>query len=178
MKELKNLDCKNKRIIVRVDLNVPVFEDEITDRSRIYSILPTLEKLLKNKNKIFLITHFGRPKGESNKKYSTEFLCSELKKILNLSTIHFLDKCDPKKIKTKISEMQLGEICLLENIRFNSGEEKNDPIFSKTLSVVHSASSVRCLRMQKAAQLGSSSCASLALRLHVATAIPSDCSEN
>ncbi len=134
MKELKNSDFKNKRIIVRVDLNVPVFEDKITDYSRINSVLPTLEKLLKNKNKVFLITHFGRPKGEINKKYSTEFLCPVLKKILNIDTIHFLDNCDQNIIETKISEINFGEICLLENIRFNSEEEKNDSDFSKLLA--------------------------------------------
>ena len=134
MKELKNLDCKYKKIILRVDLNVPVFESKITDHSRIYSILLTLEKLINNKNKIFLLTHFGRPKGDNNKKYSTKFLCSELKKILNLNKIHFLDKFDQKIIGTKISEMHLGEICLLENIRFNVEEEKNDLNFAKLLA--------------------------------------------
>ena len=134
MKELKNLDCKQKKIIVRVDLNVPVFENKITDYSRIYSILPTIEKLIKNKNKVFLVAHFGRPKGGINKKYSIEFLCSELRKILNLNTIHFLDSFEQKIIKTKIFEMNLGEVCLLENIRFNSEEEKNDLNFSKSLA--------------------------------------------
>ena len=64
MKELRHLDCKNKKIIIRVDLNVPDLERTITDHSRIHAILPTLEKLIKNKNKIFLIAHFGRPKGQ------------------------------------------------------------------------------------------------------------------
>ncbi len=134
MKQLKNLDCTNKKIIVRVDLNVPVFEDKITDYSRIQAILPTLEKLTKNKNKVFLIAHFGRPKGEVNKKYSIEFLCPELKKLSNLNKVHFLDSCDQKIIEKKISEMGFGEICLLENIRFNAEEEKNDLNFSKHLS--------------------------------------------
>ena len=134
MKELRDLDCKNKKIIVRVDLNVPVLEGTITDHSRIHAILPTLEKLIKNKNKIFLIAHFGRPKGEVNKEYSIEFLCLELKKFLNLKTIHFLAKCEKKIIETKIAEMDLGEICLLENIRFNAEEEKNDLNFSKLLA--------------------------------------------
>ena len=107
MKELKNLDCKNKKIIVRVDLNVPVFKDKITDHSRIYAILPTLEKLIKNKNKVFLIAHFGRPKGEVNKKFSIEFLCPELKKILNLNVIHFLEKCEQNTIEKKFSESGL-----------------------------------------------------------------------
>ena len=74
MKELRHLECKNKKIIVRVDLNVPVLDGTITDHSRIHAILPTLEKLINNKNKVFLIAHFGRPKGEVNKKYSIEFL--------------------------------------------------------------------------------------------------------
>ncbi len=134
MKELRNLDCTNKRIIVRVDLNVPVIENKITDYSRIHTILPTLNKLIRNKNKVFLIAHFGRPKGKFNKKFSIEFLCAELKKVLNLNTIHFLDSCEQKIIEKKIFEMGLGEICLLENIRFNIEEEKNDLDFSKSLS--------------------------------------------
>ncbi len=134
MKKLENLDCTNKRIIVRVDLNVPVFEDKIIDRSRILAILPTINKLIKNKNKVFLVAHFGRPNGEENKKYSIKFLCSELKKILSLEVIHFLDNYEQKIIQTKISEMKFGEICLLENIRFNAEEEKNDLNFSKLLA--------------------------------------------
>ncbi len=89
MKELINSDLTNKKIILRVDLNVPVFEDKITDYSRIHSILPSLEKLIKNKNKVFLIAHFGRPKGEVKEKYSIKFLCPELKKILNLKQFIF-----------------------------------------------------------------------------------------
>ena len=65
---LTNQSFKNKKAIIRVDLNVPVLEGTITDHSRIHAILPTLEKLIKNKNKVFLIAHFGRPKGEVNKK--------------------------------------------------------------------------------------------------------------
>ena len=134
MKEFRDLDCKNKKIIIRVDLNVPVLDGVITDHSRIHAILPTLEKLIKNKNKVFLIAHFGRPKGQVNKTYSIEFLCSELKKFLNLNTIHFLANCEKKIIETKIAEMDMGEICLLENIRFNAEEEKNDLNFSKLLA--------------------------------------------
>ena len=134
MKTLDNLEIKNKKIIFRADLNVPVLNGKITDYSRIKSIIPSIKLLLENKNKIFIVAHFGRPKGEINEKYSIRFLCSELKKILNLNVIHFLENFDKKNLDTKISEMHFGEICLLENIRFNSGEEKNDPIFSKLLS--------------------------------------------
>ncbi len=134
MKQLRDLDFINKKIIVRVDLNVPVLKGTITDYSRILAILPTLEKLINNKNKVFLIAHFGRPKGEVNKKYSIKFLCSELKKFLNLNTFNFLDNYEKKIIDTQIAEMEWGEVCLLENIRFNSEEEKNDLNFSKLLA--------------------------------------------
>ena len=134
MKTLDNYKIKNKKIIFRADLNVPTLNGKITDYSRIESIIPSIKLLSENKNKILILAHFGRPRGKINKKYSIEFLCSELKKILNQSVIHFLDNFDQKKIETKILEMNPGEICLLENIRFNSGEESNDPSFSKLLA--------------------------------------------
>ena len=134
MKELQNYEIKERNVIVRVDLNVPVFQDKIIDYSRINVILPTLEKLKKNKNKVFLIAHYGRPKGEYNKKYSIEFLLNELRLVLNLDNIHFLESYKEDHIKIKIKEMNFGDVCLLENIRFNSGEEKNDLNFSKTLA--------------------------------------------
>ena len=134
MKELQNYEIKERNVIVRVDLNVPVFQDKIIDYSRINVILPTLEKLKKNKNKVFLIAHYGRPKGEYNKKYSIEFLLNELRLVLNLDNVHFLESYKEDHIKIKIKEMNFGDVCLLENIRFNSGEEKNDLNFSKTLA--------------------------------------------
>ena len=77
MKELQNYEIKERNVIVRVDLNVPIFQGKIIDYSRINLILPTLEKLKKNKNKVFLIAHYGRPKGEYNKKYSR---CAKIRK--------------------------------------------------------------------------------------------------
>ena len=134
MKELQNYEIKERNVIVRVDLNVPVFRDKIIDYSRINVILPTLEKLKKNKNKVFLVAHYGRPEGEYNKKYSIEFLLNELRLVLNLDNVHFLESYKEDHIKIKIKEMNFGDVCLLENIRFNSGEEKNDLNFSKTLA--------------------------------------------
>ena len=134
MKTIDNLKIENKKIIFRADLNVPVLNGKITDYSRIESIIPSIKRLSENKNKIFIVAHFGRPRGKIDKKYSIRFLCSELKKILNQSVIHFIDNFDQKKIETKISEMNTGEICLFENIRFNPGEEKNDLSFSKLLA--------------------------------------------
>jgi len=134
MKSLDKINIKNKKIILRVDLNVPVLEGKITDYSRINSIIPTIEILKKNKNKIFIIAHFGRPKGKRSNKYSIKFLCKELEKVLKIPTVHFLESFDKKIIQTKISEINNGEICLFENIRFDPGEETNNLNFSKSLS--------------------------------------------
>ena len=82
MKSLDKIIIKNKKIIFRADLNVPLLNGKITDYSRINSIIPTIEILKKNENKIFIIAHFGRPKGKKNNKYSIKFLCEDLKKIL------------------------------------------------------------------------------------------------
>jgi len=122
--EDKNLSKKN--ILVRVDLNVPVVNDQITDRSRIKSILPTLNKLKDSNNKIFLISHFGRPKGTKNKKYSLKFICNILEEEINIKKIYFLNDFDEKNIQNMINEINPGDICLFENIRFYSAEEKND----------------------------------------------------
>lgn len=134
MKKLVNYNISNKKVIFRADLNVPVVDKKITDYSRINSIIPSLNELIKNNNKVFIIAHFGRPKGKIIKKDSLRFLCEELKNRLDLNRIHFLENLNTELIKQKINEMNDGEVCLVENIRFETGEEKNDLSFSKNVS--------------------------------------------
>ena len=134
MKNLDNYPLIKKKILVRVDLNVPVINQKILDKSRISAIKLTINKLRNQKNKIFLISHFGRPKGERINNLSLSFICNLLKEELNLDKIHFLKKFDDNQIKNKISEMNEGEICLFENIRFYAEEENNDLDFSKQIS--------------------------------------------
>ena len=81
MKNLKNYKIKNKKILFRADLNVPYVDGIITDNSRIEAIKPSIEKLISNKNKIFLMAHFGRPRGEIVDKYSLNYILPSLKKI-------------------------------------------------------------------------------------------------
>ncbi len=135
MKFLNNLDLKNKKIVFRADLNVPVLDGKVTDYTRIKSIVPSINQLSENNNKVFILAHFGRPKGKINKKYSLEFLCNELATILNKEKIHFIEGFKETAINKKIDEMQKGDICLFENIRFNPEEETNDLNFSKNLSL-------------------------------------------
>ncbi len=134
MKTIENSQINNKKILIRLDLNVPVIDKKITDYTRIDSIIPTVKLLTEKKNKIFIISHYGRPKGKVNDKLSLYFLCEELRKKLKVSKIHFLKTFNKQDIKKKQSEMDEGDVCLFENIRFYKEEEINEINFSKNLS--------------------------------------------
>ena len=118
MKNLKNYNIENKKILFRADLNVPVVEGIITDTSRIKAIKSSIKKLISKNNKIFLIAHFGRPKGEFVEKYSLNFILPSLKEIFNLDKIYFLENFDQDSIKKIDQEMREGDLCLVENIKF------------------------------------------------------------
>ncbi|MBD1147408.1 phosphoglycerate kinase [Pelagibacterales bacterium SAG-MED31] len=134
MKNLSNYKINHKKVLFRADLNVPVVDGKITDLSRILVIKSSIEKLIENKNKIFIIAHFGRPKGEVTKKYSLKFILSSLADILKVQKVHFLENLNKENISNKIDEMEQGEICLVENIRFEKSEEKIDLVFAKNIS--------------------------------------------
>ena len=134
MKNLKNYKIENKKVLFRADLNVPVVNNIITDESRILAIKSSIKKLITNKNKIFIVSHFGRPQGKVVEKFSLKFILSKLKKVLELKKIYFLDNLDHQLISKKINEMDEGEVCLIENIRFYKEEEKIDLTFAKNLT--------------------------------------------
>ena len=134
MKTINNFQIKNQDVLVRVDLNVPVKDGVVIDKTRIYSIQSSINQLRLNNNKIFLLSHFGRPNGQFNKKYSLRFLCEILANILQTKEVHFINSLDGKEIEIKKNIMKGGDICLLENIRFYEGEEKNDLHFAKTIA--------------------------------------------
>ena len=134
MKNLNNFKIENKKILFRADLNVPVVDGIITDTSRIEAIKSSIKKLTSNKNKIFLMAHFGRPKGEIVDKYSLNFILPSLKETLNLDKIFFLDNFDHDSVKKAVNEMQEGDLCLIENIRFLKNEESIDLNFAKKMS--------------------------------------------
>ncbi len=134
MKTINNYYIKKKNVLFRADLNVPVVNGFITEKSRIISIKPSILRLIKEKNKIFLLSHFGRPNGKYNKKFSLEFMCSILAKEFEVEKIHFIKAFNDQYIKEKIISMNFGDVCLLENIRFYEGEEKNNMNFAKELA--------------------------------------------
>jgi len=134
MKNLENYKIESKRVLFRADFNVPLVDGKITDTSRIIAIQSSIKKLISNKNKIFLVAHFGRPKGEIINKYSLNFILPSLKEIFNVDKIYFLKNLDEESIKTITEDMQGGDLCLLENIRFLKEEEKIDLHFAKRIS--------------------------------------------
>ena len=101
MKNLSNYKVIGKKVLFRADLNVPVLNEVITDSSRILAIKSSIETLIKNKNKIFILAHFGRPKGEVIEKYSLKFILASLKEILELKKIHFLMNLQTDNIRKK-----------------------------------------------------------------------------
>lgn len=130
---LDNVDVQSKRVLVRVDLNVPVADGQVSDATRIERILPTIQELHKKGAKTILLAHFGRPKGEAVAEFSLKVVVSALHKALGLK-VAFAEDCIGEKAAAAVSAMQDGDVLLLENTRFHKGEEKNDPEFAKALA--------------------------------------------
>jgi phosphoglycerate kinase len=131
---IKENKIKGKRILVRVDFNVPLDENRnITDFKRIIESVPTINAIVKNGGKCILMSHLGRPKGEKNLKYSLNVVAEFLAKYLDRRVI-FSDDCISPNNKEIIDNMNEGDILLLENLRFYKDEEKNNPEFAKKLS--------------------------------------------
>ena len=128
----QDLNIEGKRIIVRVDLNVPLKDKKIQDATRIQQILPFLKDLVKRKSKIILISHLGRPKGIKDSALSLLPIYKYLKEKLN-TNIYFYTGEINDEIKVKISYLKESDILLMENIRFFKEETENDKDFSKKL---------------------------------------------
>ena len=128
-----NISVNDKRIIVRLDLNVPVSNSKIDDNTRIKVIEPFINKLTENKAKIVLLSHLGRPKGKRISKFSLKPIFNYLEKKLSGKIYFYEDKIDEKAIKAS-KKLKPGEILLLENIRFFQEEENDDENFAKNLS--------------------------------------------
>ena len=128
-----NISVNDKRVIVRLDLNVPVSNSKIDDDTRIKVIEPFINKLTENKAKVVLLSHLGRPKGKRISKFSLKPIFNYLEKKLSGKIYFYEDKIDEKAIKAS-KKLKPGEILLLENIRFFQEEESDDENFAKNLS--------------------------------------------
>ena len=130
-KTVRDIDLKGKKVLVRCDFNVPYNENrEITDNRRIVAALPTIKYLLENNAKVILCSHLGRPKGEVKPEFSMDIVAAELSRLLG-QEIKLAKDVVGESAKKLTEEMNGGDIVLLENVRFEPGEEKNDPELSK-----------------------------------------------
>ncbi|MDR2419705.1 MAG: phosphoglycerate kinase [Puniceicoccales bacterium] len=134
MKTVKDVSLSGKRVLVRVDFNVPLDEHgAIADTTRMVAALPTIRYLAQNGARIILVSHLGRPKGEKNPKYSLRSVAKVLETLLGQSIL-FCDDCLGEEVKRVTENLQDGEIALLENVRFYRGETDNDPAFARKLA--------------------------------------------
>jgi phosphoglycerate kinase len=132
-KTIKDVDVTGKRVLVRVDFNVPMEDGQVTDDRRIRAALPTIQYLLDAGASVVLMSHLGRPKGESDPKFQLDAAGQRLSKLLD-RPVQKLDDCVGPEVEAAVEAMKPGDVILLENTRFHAGEKKNDPEFSAQLA--------------------------------------------
>ncbi|MGQ9455958.1 MAG: phosphoglycerate kinase [Armatimonadota bacterium] len=141
-KTVRDIDVEGKRVLVRVDFNVPLDADRnITDDRRIVAALPTIKYLIDHGAKVILMSHLGRPKhgddgkadADSVKKYNLDPVAKRLSELLG-KPVKKLGDCIGDEVKNAVESMSAGDVVLLENVRFYKAEEKNDPEFAKALA--------------------------------------------
>ncbi|MBV9135551.1 MAG: phosphoglycerate kinase, partial [Hyphomicrobiales bacterium] len=130
---LDELDPKGKRILLRVDLNVPMENGKVTDLTRIERVAPTIRELAQKGGKVVLLAHFGRPKGKPDPKESLGSVAPVLEETLR-KPVRFAPDCIGSAAESAVTSMRESDVLLLENTRFHPGEEKNDPGFAKSLA--------------------------------------------
>lgn len=126
-------DIAGKRVLVRVDLNVPMADGKVSDKTRIERVAPTILELSKKGAKVILLAHFGRPKGEPVADMSLSLIVTAVNEVLG-DKILFASDCIGPDAADAVSSMKNGDILLLENTRFHKGEEKNEPAFTEELA--------------------------------------------
>jgi phosphoglycerate kinase len=134
MKNIRDLDIKEKRVLIRVDFNVPLDEHgNITDDTRIRGVLPTINYALDEQAKIIIMSHLGRPDGQPQEKFSLAPAAKRLSRLLD-KEVKLAPDCIGPEVESMAGALSSGDILLLENLRFHNEEKKNDPEFCEKLA--------------------------------------------
>lgn len=133
IKTIKEIDTKDKKVFLRLDLNVPIEKSQITDETRIQASLPTIQYLLDQGAKLIIASHLGRPKGPGDKDYSLEPVGKRLAELLNIEVM-LVEEPDSEATKSLLMGLKKNQIILLENVRFHEGETKDSIEFAQTLA--------------------------------------------
>ena len=128
-----DINPAGKRVLVRVDFNVPLENGRVTDDTRIVASVPTIQKLVSLRARIILMSHLGRPKGAPDPKFSLRPVAERLSKLMGIP-VKFADDCVGASVQEAVQSLHDGDILLLENLRFHPQEEKNDPAFARELA--------------------------------------------
>ncbi len=133
-KSIRDIDPAGKRVLMRVDFNVPLDDDgNITDDSRIKGAIPSIEHLTNAGGKVIVMSHLGRPKGEKNPEFSLKPAAARLGELIS-ANVKFVDDCVGETVEAAVAALEDGEVLLLENVRFYAGETDNDSTFSEQLA--------------------------------------------
>jgi len=132
-KTIEDIDVTGKRVLVRVDFNVPIRDGKVGDDTRIQAALPTLHYLLDHQATLILCSHLGRPKGEVKQEFSLKPVADYLSMVLG-QHVKFVEDCIGPVAEQAVKELSPGDVLLLENTRFHAGEKKNDPAMAKQLA--------------------------------------------
>lgn len=136
IKKLGDLEVGGKRVLVRVDFNVPLKDGVITDDTRIRAALPTIENLIGRGARVVLMSHLGRPKGKPEAKYSLEPVAARVAELLAAGEVALSDSCVGDGARRVVLDLRDGGVAMLENLRFHAGEEKNDDKLAKELAAL------------------------------------------
>ncbi|WP_261134245.1 phosphoglycerate kinase [Bacillus sp. Marseille-Q3570] len=132
---LRDVNVEGKRVFCRVDFNVPMKDGEVNDETRIRAALPTIQHLVENGAKVILASHLGRPKGQVVEELRLDPVAKRLSDLLN-QTVTKTDQVYGEEVDQAISNLSNGEVLLIENVRFEPGEEKNDPELAKAFAAM------------------------------------------
>jgi phosphoglycerate kinase len=134
IRTVDGLDVKGKRVLVRVDFNVPMQDGEVTDTTRITRVLPTVKQLAHGGAKVIVLSHLGRPKGQRSPETSLAPVATKVAELMGGTKVHFIKNCVGDEAKRGVDALKPGEVAVLENLRYHAGEEKNDLGFAKQLA--------------------------------------------
>jgi len=131
---IEGIDVRGKRVLVRVDFNVPIENGVVADATRLERVLPTIARLAEAGAKVVVLSHLGRPKEGPSADTSLRPVALKMRELMPYTKIHFIGDCVGEEARRGLASLKPGEVAVLENVRFYPGEEKNDPQFAKQLA--------------------------------------------
>ena len=134
IQSIEGIDVRGKRVLVRVDFNVPIEGGKVADPTRIARVLPTIAMLARKGARVVVLSHLGRPKGVVSPETSLRPVAEKMKELMPSAGVRFIGDCIGEEARNGLAKLRPGEIAVLENVRFYPGEEKNDPNFAKRLA--------------------------------------------